>query len=407
MKNSSADFVGNREFITLMALLMSITAFTIDAILPALNIMGQELAVLDSNDTQLIISTVFAGMAFGLLLFGPYSDSFGRKNSMFLGIGIFLIGTLISIFTSHLSIMLVGRFLQGFGSSACRIGSISMVRDRFEGRQMGRIVSLILIFFILVPAVAPTLGNLILLVSGWRVIFGFMFLLGTTGLIWLYFRQKETLAIENRRDFSVLLLKSGIIETIKNPIARGYTIANGLMFGAFIGYLTTAQQTLQIQYALGDQFAYFFGFLALAIGVASFTNAKLVIKWGMEKLCTIALVIIVVISALFFIYCQIHNGQPPLAAFMTYLSLTFFCMGFLFGNFGSLAIQPLGHIAGLANSIIASFSTSLSVIIGAYVGSKYVGNVNPLVAGFLICGIMALVVTVRTIKITGFEIRQK
>jgi MFS transporter, DHA1 family, multidrug resistance protein len=406
MKNSSTDFVGNREFITLMALLMSITAFTIDAILPALNVMGQELAVLDPNDTQLIVSTVFTGMGFGLLLFGPYSDSFGRKNSMFLGIAIFLIGTITSTLASGLNVMLVGRFLQGFGSSACRIGSISMVRDRFEGRQMGRIVSLILIFFILVPAVAPTIGNLIMLVSDWRRIFGFMFLLGSSGLIWLFFRQKETLAKEHRRDFSLAAFKSGIIETIKSPIARGYTIANGLMFGAFVGYLTTAQQTLQIQYDLGDQFAYFFGFLALAIGVASFTNAKLVIKWGMEKLCTIALIAIVGISALFFIYCQIHDGQPPLAALMTYLSFTFFCMGFLFGNFGSLAIQPLGHIAGLANSIIASFSTFLSVLIGSYVGSKYVGTVNPLVAGFLICGIMALMMTIRTIKIARLEFPQ-
>ena len=158
------------------------------------------------------------------------------------------------------------------------------------------------------------------------------------------------------------------------------------MFGSFIGYLSTAQQILQIQYELGNTFSIYFGCLALAIGFSSFVNSRLVMKFKMEALCLVALMAITVSSALFFLYAQSHSGHPSLATLLSYIGVTFFCFGILFGNFNTLAIQPLGHIAGIATSVISSVQTLISVVIGGIIGQYYDGTVLPLVFGFLVCG---------------------
>ncbi len=395
--------IGNKEFIGLMAVLMSITAFSIDAMLPAMSLVAEQLHVKDVNDVQMIVTALFAGLAFGLLLFGPYSDSFGRKKSIYLGLGIFLLGSLTSFLSTNLSVMLLGRFCQGFGAASCRVGTISMIRDKFSGREMGRIVSLIMIFFILVPVIAPSAGQVILSLSGWRAIFAFMGLLGGGGLCWIYFRQPETLVPEKRLKFSLPTIFSGVAETLKNPHALGYTAASGLIMGAFIGYLSTAQQLFQIKYELGNMFSLYFGILASSIGLASFTNAKLVIKWGMERLCIIALATMSSLGLVFSLFVFTTNGNPPLFSLVGYLLMTFFGSGILFGNLGSLAIQRLGHIAGVANSVISSVQTFISVLIGGIIGHLYSGSVVPLVLGFCLCSLTATAIVIATARIPQRE----
>ncbi|MEH6469705.1 MAG: multidrug effflux MFS transporter [Halopseudomonas sp.] len=381
---------GNKEFICLMALLMSLVALTIDAMLPALDQIGSSLGVLDPNDNQLVISTIFLGMAFGLMFYGPLSDSFGRKNAIYLGVAIFLIGDLISLYSSDFTFMLIGRVCQGFGAAACRVVTLAMIRDKFSGKEMGRVMSLIMVFFILVPALAPTLGQAILLFADWRGIFWLLFGAGLGGVLWLSFRQPETLEKAKRLPFSRSTIVAGIKETFTTPVARFYMIAAGIIFGSFVGYLSSAQQILQIQYALGETFSLYFGALALAIGLSSLVNSKLVMRVGMDTLCFAALVVLSLSSIVFFVYALGTAGQPPLPALMTYLAVTFFCFGILFGNLNTLAVQPLGHIAGVATSVISSVQTLVSVAVGAAIGQTYDGTVLPLVFGFLICGLCAL-----------------
>ena len=393
---------GNKEFISLMALLMSLVALTIDAMLPALSQIGDDLNVTNPNDVQLVVSTVFLGMALGLMLYGPISDSYGRKRAIYLGIVIFLVGSLIASLSTNFTLMLVGRVIQGFGAAACRVVTLAMIRDNFSGKEMGRVMSLIMMIFIMVPALAPSLGQLVLLVAEWRVIFWLIFLLALAGLLWLYFRQEETLNEDSRIPFSFENIISGVRETLKNPFTRGYTIASGLMFGAFVGYLSTAQQILQVQYQLGDLFSLYFGCLALAIGCSSFANSHLVMRYPMETLCLVSLSVLSVISLAFYGYIEFyllssHNGgaatQPTLFALMVYLAAVFFCFGILFGNFNTLAVHPLGHIAGVATSVISSVQTLISVAIGGLIGQCYDGTVQPLVFGFLACGILTLSIT--------------
>lgn len=376
-----------KEFIGLMAILMSLVALTIDSILPALSLIGNELQVTDPNDTQLVLSGVFFGMAFGLMIYGPIADSFGRKKTLYLGISIFLIGDLISIFAQDFSLMLFGRIAQGFGAASCRVVTTAMIRDKFEGQQMGRVMSLIMVLFVIVPALAPSIGQLILWVAHWRAIFLFVLAVAATGLALLYFRQEETLAEEHKRPFSPGSIWAAIKETITHPTTSLYTIAAGIVFGSFIGYLSSAQQILQLQYDTGEMFSIYFGTLAIAIGFASFTNSKLVMKFQIEKLCLWALFGLTALSIAFFSYYQLNGGQPNLAMFLLYLGLVFFCFGILFGNLSTLAVQPLGHIAGIATSVVASVQTLISVAVGVAIGGAYNGTIMPLTFGFALCGV--------------------
>jgi DHA1 family bicyclomycin/chloramphenicol resistance-like MFS transporter len=378
-----------------MAMLMSMVALTIDAMLPALMQMGADLNVKSLNNSQLIVGMVFLGMALGQMIYGPISDAYGRKPAIYIGMVVFLVGHIISIYAQDFSIMLVGRVFQGMGAASCRVVTLAMVRDRFHGKEMAKIMSLIMMMFIMVPAIAPAIGQGILLLSGWRAIFVFLFAYGVVGAIWMGLRQQETLTKENRVPLSIANIISGCKQTISNPISRNYTFAGGIMFGAFIGYLTSAQQILQIQYGLGQLFPIYFGILALAIGFASFLNSKLVMKFSMATLCLGALAVISLLSMVFYIAIQISPDDPSLRLLMGYFIGMFFCFGILFGNFNTLAVQPLGHIAGMANSVISTIQTLISVVLGSFIGQAYDGTIQPLILGFLICGICTFIIVLR------------
>ncbi len=398
--NVQSSSISTKEFIALMAMVMSLMALAIDSMLPALSAIGISLNVQNPNDNQLIISSIFLGMSLGLMLYGPISDAYGRKKSIYLGVCIFLIGDLISLFAQDFSFMILGRLLQGFGAASCRVVSIAMIRDRFSGKEMASVMSLIMMTFIMIPALAPSLGQGILFFAPWQGIFVLLFVFALTAMVWLHFRQAETLALKDRIPFSYRNVKAGVIETVCHPIARPYTLTGGIMFGSFVGYLSSAQQIFQVQYLSGDLFSLYFGVLALAIGLASFSNSKLVHKFSMEGLCQVAVSILSVASIMFFAYAYAHAGQPPFMAFMIYMAVTFFCFGILFGNFNTLAVHSLGHIAGVANSVISTVSTFVSVLIGALIGQFYDGTVLPLVLGFIGCGLLSLFIIIRIPKQT-------
>ena len=278
------------QFIVFMAFLMSLVALTIDAMLPALGAMKNSLGVVEDNDIQLVISMIFLGMSFGMMLYGPLSDAWGRKKALYLGISIYILGNIISLLAQDLEIMLLGRFFQGFGAASCRVVSVAMVRDRFSGVEMGKVMSLIMVFFIIVPALAPVLGQLVMYLFNWQAIFWLFILLAISGVFVLRFIQEETHPLHKRIPFTPKVIWNGIRETLLNPISRGYTLALGLIFGSFISYLSLAQQILQVQFNLGDKFSLYFGGLALFIGMSSFINSRFVEKYGMKKLSFIALI---------------------------------------------------------------------------------------------------------------------
>lgn len=380
------------EFVTLIALLISLAALSIDAMLPALGIIGSELNVADPNDNQLVIVTFFIGMAVGQFIYGPLSDSFGRKSVILLGLLIFAAGTLLSVTADTYQQMLLGRVLQGFGLAGPRVVSVALVRDLYSGRAMARVMSFVMTVFILVPMMAPALGQLVLNYSGWRMIFIGLLFIAILLSIWLIIRLPETLTDENRRPFASGVLWLGFKEVVSNRIAMGFTLVTGLVFGAFIGYLSLSQPVLQDQYALGTQFPLYFGCLAGAIGLASLMNARLVGRYGMWRLIIISLVSIILCTLIYSPWVLAYSGHPPLLSLVTYLFLVFFAVGLLFGNLNSMAMEPLGHLAGIGAGLISALSTLLSIIFSLMIGQLYNQTIYPLVGGFLVLISIALLI---------------
>lgn len=380
------------EFVARTALMISLVALSIDAMLPALQQIGADLGVQRHNDAQLVLTALFLGLAVGQMIYGPMSDSTGRKPPIYLGYALFVLGCLLSAAATSFPVMLAGRFLQGLGAAGPRIVMIALVRDGYEGRAMARIMSLVMAVFILVPALAPGIGQGILLVAHWRGIFVVLLALALVSLVWFAYRQPETLAANRRAPFSVLRIGRAIHETCTHRTSFGYTIAAGLIFGAFIGFLNSAQQIFQGQYGLGKLFPLYFAVLALSIGGASLVNARLVVRFGMRRLSGLALTVLSGLSLVFFAVAWSAAGNPPLWALMAYLMAAFFCIGILFGNFNALAMDPLGHIAGVAASVVGSLTTFISLLLGLAIGLAYDGTVLPLAGGFAALGIASIAV---------------
>jgi DHA1 family bicyclomycin/chloramphenicol resistance-like MFS transporter len=380
------------EFVILMSLMMSLTALSIDAMLPALPQIGSDLNVQNPNSRQLVIAIIFLGLALGQLFFGPLSDKTGRKPAIYAGYALYIAGALLSIFAINFPVMLIGRFIQGIGVSSPRAVTLALVRDRFGGRAMARVMSFIMTTFILIPMVAPSLGEAILLNFGWRSIFVIFILLALFTLVWFALRLPETLSPKDRAPFTLGRIVSATREILKIRVAMGYTVSAGLISGAFIGYLNSSQQIFQEQYNLGELFPLFFSTIALSLGFAFLLNARLVTRLGMRFLVNWSLLVIIGLSLAALVVAFLTAGQPQLLLFMAYLMSTFFCVGILFGNQNSLAMEPLGHMAGIGAAIVGSLSTLISMPLGTIIGQSYNGTIFPLIIGLVVLAGLAYLV---------------
>ena len=369
---------------------------SIDAILPALQPIGMSLGIVETSDNQLLITMIFLGLGFGQLIFGPISDSFGRKPIIYIGFIIFVLASFICIYATNIETMVVGRILQGIGLSAPRTLSIAMIRDTFEGDYMAKIMSFVVAIFILVPIIAPSLGKLMLDNYGWESIFLSQLLFGILVMFWLWKRQPETLKPQYKRKLTGSLFISGAKEFVKFKTAIVFTLISGFITGSFMVFLSSSQHIFQVQYGLVEEFPYIFGALAFSVGLATFTNGTLVLRFGMRKLVNIFTTSFAVVSIL---YLLIFTGEinPSITVLVTFFAVQFFAIGFLFGNLRSLAMQPLGHIAGIGAAINGFVSTVMAVPIATYVGSFVDTTALPLFIGFAICGIASviLLVTIR------------
>lgn len=381
------------EFVALMASLMSIVALTIDALLPALPEIGASLGATSSSQNQLLITMIFLGIGFGQLIFGPISDSFGRKPIVYVGFIVFIIASIICVTTETYEMMLFGRILQGIGLSSPRSLSTSMVRDEFSGDYMAKILSFVVMFFILVPVIAPMFGQFLINLFNWQAIFYFNLIFGLIIMIWFWLRQPETLPKEKRIKFSSHLFVNGAKEFFKYKESVAFTLVSGFITGSFMVYLSTSQQIFQEQYDLAEMFPYIFASLAISIGFATFLNSQLVERFGMMKIAYYSTLAYAFISVLYVVLFS--SGQnPSIYTLISFLALQFFAVGFLFGNLRALAMQPIGHIAGIGAAINGFLSTVLAVPIAHYIGTFVKTSVLPLFIGFSLFGVLSILVFV-------------
>ena len=392
------------EFIALCSLITSLTAFSIDAMLPALGAIGRALGVSDVRNTQLIVSMFILGMAIGELFFGPLSDAIGRKKALLTGLVIYSAGAIIAMSAGSIEQIVAGRIVQGIGAAGPKIASRALIRDLYKGDAMARIMSFIFMVFVLVPMFAPFLGQLVLQVSGWRTIFGLFLVSAVLIASWLGLRQPETLPPERRIPFSIGPLARNAALIARHSRVMAATLAAGFVFGAFLHFLSTAQTLFNDLYQAGSRFPLYFALLSLSIGGASFSNSQLVMRFGMARLSTAALVGMILLSTVLLVVSLAYDGEPPFAAFMALCFLTFFCFGVLFGNLNAMAMQWLGRVAGLGASMIASVSSLLAVVFSFSVGRFYDGTAAPLAAGFMIAGCVALVLILKAERREAVEV---
>ena len=375
--------IGLFEFVTLMALMTSLVALRIDSVLPALTQIGMDLVVTDPRQNHLIVSLFFVGMALGQLYYGPLSDDKGRRYVIISGLIVFAIGSLICMNAGSLEVMLIGRVIQAFGVSGPRIATLAVIRDKYEGEAMARVMSFIMMVFILVPMLAPIFGQTILFWFSWQHIFSSFLIYGLFIGLWFFVRQPETLPKEKRLPFSWSQLWVSSKFILSNKLVMFYTLSSGTIFGGFLAYISSSQTLFQDIYNTGELFPMYFAMLAFSIGLASFINGNLVMRLGMRKLCTWAMIGWLVFSSVLTTLCLVYDGIPPLRQFVSVMFCAFFCIGILFGNINAMAMQPLGEMAGLGAAIIGSLSSIISVPAAIFVSSFIDSSITPVALGFL------------------------
>ncbi|MDO6684224.1 MULTISPECIES: multidrug effflux MFS transporter [unclassified Agarivorans] len=379
-----------KAFILLLAGMMSLVALSVDAMLPALVTIANDFDLAQTAQAQWTITSLFIGLSIGQLIYGPWSDAVGRKPPIYWGYSLFIVGTLICVFSESFSWLIAGRVLQGMGAAAPRIITMALVRDKLKGAEMARIMSVVFSVFIVVPILAPAIGQLIISVAHWRWIFGMLLIMAVSTGFWFWRYQEETLQEEQRRPLTVKSFIEGLRFLLAEKAALVYTVISGLVFGSFLGYLNSAPLVFIELYDQQDNFALLFAAAACAVGVASLVNGRMVLKMGMRKMIIYALLGLVVLTSLFCVVLLASNGVPHLLMLMLYLVPAFFCIGILFGNLNSLAMEPLGAIAGMGSAFVACLSTLIAIPIGSLIGLSFNGTCYPIVLGFLFVGLSSL-----------------
>jgi DHA1 family bicyclomycin/chloramphenicol resistance-like MFS transporter len=378
-------------FVAMMASLMALTALSIDIMLPAFPQIGAEFGLADPNAPQLVVTLYFIGFAVGQLFMGPLSDRFGRKAVLLAGLGVYAAASVVCLLSGSFAVLLAARFVQGAANASPRVISVAVVRDIYGGRRMAEVMSFVMMIFIIVPVIAPLIGAGILLAGGWHLIFLFLLAVSIAVFAWMALFLPETRPPEAREPLSVAWLVAAFTEVVRTRQTLGYTLATGAIFGGMMGYINSSQQIFTDVYDEGALFPVFFGLTAVSLAFAALLNSQMVGRFGMRRMSHAALV---GYTAIGFLHAGIAWiwGPPPLALFIGLISITLFCFGLMMPNFNSIAMEPMGRIAGTASSFVGAVTTAVAVVLGLLVGQSFDGTVMPLLLGYAVFGLAALAI---------------
>ena len=388
---AAPDFKGPGfpEFVALIAMMMALNALAIDAMLPALPAIGDALGVASENGRQWVITAYLLGFGVAQILYGPLADRFGRKPVLMIGLALYIVFSLLAAFSPTFELLIAARVGTGIGAAALRVLAVSIVRDRYSGRTMARVMSLSFLVFLGVPILAPALGQLILTVAPWQWVFGVLAVGGTAFAIWAAIRLPETLHPEDRMPIQAGRIASAFRAALTNRRSIGYTLAITAISGALFGFINSSQQIFFDVFHAPGLFTVLFGAVAGGIAVASLLNARLVERLGSRLISHTALLGFILMSA---IHAAVAvSGHETIWTFAVLQALTMFCFGFIAGNFGAMAMEPMGHIAGTASSAQGFISTTGGATLGFVIGQQFNGSTVPMTTGFVLLGLMALV----------------
>ena len=381
--------LGEREMIVLMAMLMSLQAFGIDAMLPALGQMASEMGA-EGNNRQFVIGAYFLGSGIGAFFPGAFADRFGRRPVLAIGLIAYVVLSLACALVTDYTLLLVLRLVQGLACAGLSVVPAAIVRDRVGGDRMAKLMSLIMMIFLLVPILAPAVGQGIMYVAGWRAIFVAMALMGVGVGIWAWMRLPETLQDENRQEIDPLTILRNMGSAVSDRGAIGYVVGSALVFGSLFGFLNSSQQLISETFAMGDYFAVIFGGAVIGMVLANFTNSRIVEKFGARRVSHSALLVFILVSVLQL--WSANQAEQPLYQFIVLMSMSMACLGFVGANFSSIAMQPFFHIAGAASSAQTALRMSTGAVLGAVIGMLFDGTAKPLAVSMLSCALLALAV---------------
>ncbi|MDZ4307530.1 multidrug effflux MFS transporter [Allopontixanthobacter sp.] len=379
--------LGERELIAMMASLMSLQAFGIDGMLPALGAMAAELGA-SGNDRQLIIAAYLLGSGLGALIPGAFADRFGRRPVLYFSIVFYFLMSLACSMVTDFGTLVAMRAIQGFGSAGLSVLPATIVRDRVGGDRMAKLMSLIMMTFMVVPLLAPAAGQAILVFAGWRVIFDAMAVACALVGIWVFWRLPESLTAENRQTLEPRTIAVNMVRGVSDRSALGYILGSALVFGALFGFLNSSQQLIGETFGAGEDFALVFGAMVIGLVIANFTNSRIVERFGARRVSHTALLAIIVVSGV-----QVWSASQPdqsLWQFVPLMSINLALLGFIGANFGSIAMQPFLHIAGAASSGQTFLRMVTGALLGGAIGQAFDGTARPIAMALLVCGILAL-----------------
>ncbi|MBO9444907.1 multidrug effflux MFS transporter [Ruegeria sp. R14_0] len=379
-----ANRMSRGEFIALIAMMFATIAFSIDAMLPALPNIGAQLSPDDVNKAQLILTSFVLGMGIGTFFTGPLSDAFGRKPVIYVGSVLYIVSAAAAWASSSLEVLLIARIFQGIGCAAPRVVAMAIIRDLYSGREMARIVSIAMMIFTLVPAIAPMMGAGVIALTGWRGIFASFILFSLITVVWMGLRLPEPLAVENRRPLRLPLMMDAARQMFAHPTVRLSIMVQTLCLGMLFTMLTMVQPVYDIIHGSAESFPFWFGFVALMSGSASLLNAALVIKLGMRRIVTWALgAQVIFTTGVLLLNAADLSTTLSFAVFVSWQTAVFFMAGMTMGNLNAIAMEPMGHIAGMAASVIGAISTVFAAAIAAPIGQLFDGSITPLAIGIL------------------------
>ena len=378
------------EFVAFVAAIMAVNALGVDLMLPALPAIGHDLAVTSANHRQWVVTVYLSGFGIGQLVYGPLSDRLGRRPVLLASVAGFVAASVFAASAATFQALLAARLLQGLMSASTRVLSVAIVRDSYSGRQMARISSVAQMVFFLVPILAPSLGQGILTLGPWPVIFYVLAGFAAAVLVWSALRLPETLPPERRRSIAPAALLGAVREIVTNRFAMGYAVAASMTFGAIIAFVSSAQQVFTDTFHQGGHFTILFGICAAAMGVASFLNSRLVERLGTRLISQSAIMALIALSATHLAVSW--SGLETLATYVAFQALSMTCIGLCGANFGAMAMEPVGHVAGTASSVQGFISSLGAVAVGSAIGQAYDGTTVPLAVGYLCVGLGVLAI---------------
>ena len=379
------------ELVILLAFLTSLGALTIDLQLPAMPMILQSFGLTEANQQQWMITAYMFGFAGAQIFYGPLSDSLGRKPVLLFGLTVYVLASIACLLADSYWLFLIARGVQGIGAASARIMVNAITRDYFQGNEMAKVTSLVMLIFIMVPVFAPALGSLIMLFGDWHLILWVYIAFGIVVMIWSMSRLPESLAAENKKPLNLEKIKLAFVQVVSEPLSISFAIISGVIFAGFMAYLNAAEQIYSQIYGAKQQFPYLFGGIALFFGVAAFINSKIVMRFGAMNVTFYGMLVLLLTNFISLLGVVFYAGIPPLWLFVVMMAGINVCIGLAYGNLMAIAMFPLGHIAGMGASVIGTISAILAAGFGVLISQQLELTVTPVMLGFFITSLLAFV----------------